>query len=56
MFTRNELEFLFEVLNYIEIELDNTSAYEIDDYDEKVANHTSIKNKLNELYKDYKNS
>lgn len=56
MFTRNELEFLFEVLDYAEQELDNTSAYEIDDYDEMVATHTSIKNKLNELYKEYKNS
>ena len=52
MFTKDELDFLLDVLDDVEQELDNTSEQELDNYYEMTTACNSVKTKLNKLYKE----
>lgn len=54
MFTQDELDMLYEAMEFIEMELDNSNADEMDDYEELVDTANSIKEKLNAMYKEIK--
>ncbi len=54
MFTQDELDMLYEAMEFIEMELDNSNADEMDDYEELVAIANSIKEKLNAMYREVK--
>ena len=54
MFTQDELDMLYEAMEFIEMELDNSNSDEMDDYEELVAIADSIKAKLNAMYKEVK--